>query len=111
MRSISRPGAGDARNIKVGSDRAGHSQLRSMAKLGGALFSSVGDPLTAALASQFRGNGFFRSLAQQFGNFIDGSAEGARTHVPIGRRIRRDHAQHHGSSGRRRWTAPHDRPG
>lgn len=50
--------------------------FESMAKLGGALFSSVGDPLTAALAGQFRGNGFFRSLAQQFGNFIDGSAEG-----------------------------------
>lgn len=50
--------------------------FESMAKLGGALFSSVGDPLTSALAGQFRGNGFFRTLAQQFSFFVDGSSEG-----------------------------------
>ncbi len=50
--------------------------FESMAKLGGAVFSSVGDPLTNALAGQFRGNGFFRTLAQQFAFFVDGSKEG-----------------------------------
>lgn len=39
--------------------------IQTMAKLGAALPTSITDPVTSALASQFRGNGFFRGFAQQ----------------------------------------------
>lgn len=50
--------------------------FESMAKLGGALFSSIGDPLTSGISGMFRGNGFFRTLAQQFAFAADHSDEG-----------------------------------
>lgn len=40
----------------------------SMSKLGAALLSSFGDPVTSAIAAQFRGTGFLKGLVQQ----IDG---------------------------------------
>ena len=71
-------------NIKWASIGQDIRNFESMAKLGGALFSSVGDPLTSALAGQFRGNGFFHSLAQQFSFAVDNSPEGRQLMFLLG---------------------------
>lgn len=58
---------------KIGSDiRA----VQSMAKLGGALLSSVSDTLTPAIASVFRGSGFFNGLVQQIDGMRKGRSKG-----------------------------------
>lgn len=54
---------------KIGSDiRA----VQSMAKLGAAVISSIGDTVTAASASQFRGSGFLAGLTRQLGGVVQG---------------------------------------
>lgn len=54
-----------AMGAKISADIRG---AQSMAKLGGALLSSIGDPISSAIAAQFRGTGFLKGLVQQ----IDG---------------------------------------
>lgn len=49
---------------------------QSMAKLGGAVFSSVSDTVTAGAASQFRGSGFFRGFAAQLNGLRKGRPKG-----------------------------------
>lgn len=49
---------------------------QSMAKLGGAVISSITDNVTAAAASQFRGSGFFRGLAAQLNGLRRGRPKG-----------------------------------
>jgi hypothetical protein len=64
---VSRPV--DVTMAKIGTDiRA----LQSMAKLGAALPSSLGDVFTAAIASQFRGSGFLKGLMTQLGGIMQG---------------------------------------
>jgi len=54
---------------KIGTDiRA----LESMAKLGAAVISSLGDTVTSATAAQFRGSGFLAGLARQLGGTLRG---------------------------------------
>lgn len=73
---ISRPV--NVTGAKIGSDiRA----IQSMAKLGGALFSSAGDPVTSAIASQFRGGGFFKGLTQQLGGLKVGRSNKELTEI------------------------------
>lgn len=63
---------------KIGSDiRA----VQSMAKLGGALFSSISDTITPALASMFRGSGFFDGLTKQLDGTIRGRPKGEQAEV------------------------------
>ncbi len=58
---------------KIGSDiRA----VQSMAKLGGALFSSVSDTVTAGAAAQFRGSGFVRGFFAQLNGIRRGRPKG-----------------------------------
>lgn len=63
---------------KIGSDiRA----LQSMAKLGGAVLSSVSDTISAAAAGQFRGNSFLGSLARQLGGIMAGRPKGEQAEI------------------------------
>ncbi|MEQ1952086.1 hypothetical protein [Mesorhizobium sp. CN2-181] len=64
---------------KIGSDiRA----VQSMAKLGGAVLSSVtGDNVTAAAASMFRGSGFFNGLMTQLGGIMKGRPKGEQAEI------------------------------
>lgn len=78
---------------KIGSDiRA----WQSMAKLGGAVISSVTDNVTAGVASQFRGSGFFKGFFAQLNGMRRGLAEGrARGDiVPGWRGVRWHHRPH-----------------
>lgn len=50
--------------------------VQSMAKLGGSVLSSVSDTTTAALASMFRGSGFFKGLAAQLDGLRRGRPKG-----------------------------------
>lgn len=54
---------------KIGSDARA---LQVLGKLGAALPSSFGDTFTAAIASQFRGSGFFGGLMDQLGGVMRG---------------------------------------
>lgn len=49
---------------------------QSMAKLGGAVLSSVTDTITPAIAAQFRGSGFFRSWMTQLDGLRKGRPKG-----------------------------------
>jgi len=49
---------------------------QSMAKLGGAVISSISDNITAGAASQFRGSGFFRGFAAQLNGMVRGRPKG-----------------------------------
>ena len=63
---------------KIGADiRA----VESMAKLGGAVFSSITDTVTPALASMFRGSGFFKGLARQLDGTIRGRPKGEQAEI------------------------------
>jgi len=63
---------------RIGSDiRA----VQSMAKLGGALLSSVSDPVTAGLAAQFRGTGFAKGFANQIGGMMRGRPKGEQAEI------------------------------
>jgi hypothetical protein len=63
---------------KIGSDiRA----VQSMAKLGGALLSSVSDTVTAGIASQFRGSGFFKGFTQQISGMMHGRGKGEQAEI------------------------------
>lgn len=60
-------------SAKIGSDiRA----AQAMAKLGGAVISSVTDPVSASVASMFRGSGFTRGLIQQLDGLRRGRPKG-----------------------------------
>lgn len=63
----------------IGADiRAG----QSMAKLGGAIFSSLGgDPITAGIAAQFRGSGFFKGFVAQFDGILEGRTAGEKAEI------------------------------
>lgn len=50
--------------------------VQSMAKLGGALFSSISDTVTAGAASQFRGSGFIRGFMAQLNGLRRGRPKG-----------------------------------
>lgn len=68
---------------KIGTDiRA----LESMAKLGGAVISSIGDTVTSAAAAHFRGNNFFTSWGRQVAGVLAGrpKAEAAEIGYLIG---------------------------
>jgi len=55
---------------------------QSMAKLGGAIFSSLGgDPLTAGIAAQFRGSGFFKGFVAQFDGILEGRTAGEKAEI------------------------------
>lgn len=63
---------------KIGSDiRA----VESMAKLGGAVFSSVSDNVTAAMASMFRGSGFVKGLTSQIDGMMRGRPKGEQAEI------------------------------
>lgn len=63
---------------KIGADiRA----VESMAKLGAAVFSSISDTVTPALASMFRGSGFFTGLAKQLDGTIRGRPKGEQAEI------------------------------
>jgi hypothetical protein len=73
---VSRPV--NATAAKIGADiRA----VQSMAKLGGAVFSSFSDNITAAAASQFRGSGFLKGLTAQLGGLIKGRPKGEQAEI------------------------------
>lgn len=58
---------------KIGADLRA---LQSMAKLGGAVISSMSDTVTAAAASQFRGSGFINGFIKQIGGLGKGRPKG-----------------------------------
>ena len=63
---------------KIGADiRA----VESMAKLGAAVFSSISDTVTPALASMFRGSGFFSGLTKQLDGTIRGRPKGEQAEI------------------------------
>lgn len=73
---VSRPV--NATAAKIGSDiRA----VQSMAKLGGAVISSISDNITAAAASQFRGSGFLRGLTAQINGMMRGRPKGEAAEI------------------------------
>lgn len=73
---VSRPVSVTA--AKIGSDiRA----VQSMAKLGGALLSSVSDTVTTGIASQFRGSGFFKGFTQQIAGMMRGRPKGEQAEI------------------------------
>ena len=109
---IATRGAGDAgRAHQVGSDPGGtFAASRSSGKVWwNGFVSRPGDPLTAALASQFRGNGFFRSLAQPVQQPSTVRPRRRLMYFLLGGKDRQDH-NITAAPGRRRWTARHDRP-
>jgi hypothetical protein len=63
---------------KIGADIRAAS---SMAKLGGALISSVNDVFTPAIASMFRGSGFFKGLTAQLEGLARGRPKGEAAEV------------------------------
>jgi hypothetical protein len=73
---ISRPV--DVNGAKIGSDiRA----VQSMAKLGGAIWSSMSDTVTAGLASQFRGSGFMRGFTAQIDGIMHGRPKNEQAEI------------------------------
>jgi hypothetical protein len=73
---ISRPV--DVTAAKIGGDiRA----VQSLAKLGAALWSSMSDTVTAGLASQFRGSGFFRGFVAQIDGIMHGRPKGEQAEI------------------------------
>lgn len=63
---------------RIGSDiRAG----QSMSKLGGALLSSIGEPMVTAIASQFRGSGFVPGLVRQINGIMRGRPKGEQEEI------------------------------
>jgi hypothetical protein len=73
---ISRPV--DVNGAKIGSDiRA----VQSMAKLGGAIWSSMSDTITAGLASQFRGSGFIRGFVAQINGIMHGRPKNEQAEI------------------------------
>lgn len=73
---ISRPVETTA--AKIGSDiRA----VQAMAKLGGAIWSSMTDTVTGGLASQFRGSGFLKGFATQVEGIMHGRPKGERAEI------------------------------
>lgn len=63
---------------KIGSDiRA----TQSMAKLGGAVISSISDTVTSAAAAQFRGNNFIASWAKQVAGVFAGRPKGEQAEI------------------------------
>jgi hypothetical protein len=63
---------------KIGSDvRA----VQSMAKLGGAIWSSMSDTVTAGLASQFRGSGFIKGFIAQIDGIMHGRPKGEQAEI------------------------------
>ena len=73
---VSRPV--NATAAKIGSDiRA----VQSMAKLGGAVISSISDNITAAAAAQFRGSGFVRGLFAQLDGMRRGRPKGEMAEI------------------------------
>jgi hypothetical protein len=55
--------------------------VESMAKLGGAVISSLTDTITVSVASQFRGSGFFKGLNQQIGGLFNGRPKGEQAEI------------------------------
>ncbi|TGR84269.1 hypothetical protein EN866_33375 [Mesorhizobium sp. M2D.F.Ca.ET.223.01.1.1] len=73
---ISRPV--DVNAAKIGGDiRA----VQSLAKLGAALWSSMSDTVTAGLASQFRGSGFFGGWVAQIDGIMHGRPKGEQAEI------------------------------
>ena len=73
---ISRPV--NTTTAKIGSDiRA----WQSMAKLGGAIWSSMSDTVTGGLASQFRGSGFFHGFVRQVEGIARGRPKGEMAEI------------------------------
>ncbi|TGQ11233.1 hypothetical protein EN858_15030 [Mesorhizobium sp. M4B.F.Ca.ET.215.01.1.1] len=73
---ISRPV--DVTAAKIGGDiRA----VQSMAKLGAAIWSSMSDTVTAGLASQFRGSGFFKGFVAQLDGLRHGRPKGEMAEI------------------------------
>lgn len=63
---------------KIGADiRA----VQSMAKLGGAVLSSMSDNVTAGLASQFRGGGFLKGFTAQIDGMMRGRPKGEQGEI------------------------------
>lgn len=63
---------------KIGSDiRA----VQAMAKLGGAIWSSMTDTVTGGLASQFRGSGFIRGFVNQVDGVMRGRPKGEQAEI------------------------------
>lgn len=69
-------------NVSAASISGDARAIQSMAKLGGAVISSIpSDTMTAALASQFRGSGFFKGLVTQLGGILEGRSKAERAEI------------------------------
>lgn len=55
--------------------------VQSMAKLGGAIWSSMSDTVTAGLASQFRGSGFIKGFVAQIDGIMHGRPKGEQAEI------------------------------
>lgn len=63
---------------KIGGDLRA---VQSMAKLGGAIWSSMTDTVTGGLASQFRGGGFLKGFAAQVEGVMHGRPKGEQAEI------------------------------
>ncbi len=63
---------------KIGADLRA---VQSMAKLGAAVFSSISDNVTPAIASMFRGSGFFEGLKAQLDGIVRGRPKGEAAEI------------------------------
>jgi hypothetical protein len=72
-----------ARPVSVTAAKIGSNirAVQSMAKLGGAVISSLSDTITTAAAAQFRGGNFFVSFAQQIGGILQGRPKGEAAEI------------------------------
>jgi hypothetical protein len=69
-------------NVNAASISSDARAIQSMAKLGAATITSIpSDTMTAALASQFRGSGFFRGLVTQIGGIFEGRSKGEKAEI------------------------------
>jgi hypothetical protein len=55
--------------------------LQSTAKLGGALISSIQDPVSVAASAQFRGSSFFSTFGRQLGMMLSGRPKGEAAEI------------------------------
>lgn len=68
-------------NVTFGKIAGDIRAAEGMSKYGGSLISSLGDPITTAAASQFRGSGFLKGLMTQWGGVMQGRSRGEQAEI------------------------------
>lgn len=68
-------------SVKWAEIGAGIRILQTVAKLGGALISSITDPIAVAASAQYRGSPFFPTFAEQLGQTLSGRPQGEAAEV------------------------------